>query len=470
MADTEVIWKPQPGPQEHLMTCPCDEILLGGSRGSGKTAAILGHFIGKAQRYGKAARGIIFRRQFKQMAEIQRQAQNMFAPLGATYLVTSSTWTFPNGATIRLAHLDDEKDCLAWHGYSFTHVYFDELTNWPNSNCVDKLRATLRSADGVPCQIVCTSNPGGPGHHWVKQRYVSPWPRGMKVITDQHGLKRVFIPCFIEHNPALFDKDPGYIQRLKQTGTPQQIKAWLEGSWDITSSGVFDDLWDPAKHCVPDFPLPAQWKLTLGYDWGFARPSSLCIFAYVTDPNPPGQTLPAYFPRGSHILINEWYTCKTNPEDGGALYNTGQRLLPEDVGVGIAQRIRPYGNGRVRSASADANIFSKQQGPQSVYDQMRAGMLREGWNVPFTPAVSDRPAGLQMVRQLLSEARKDRAEAPGLWISETCTAWLATVPILEHDKDGDDVNSEGADHAWDATRYALWSKPRTARTIKIRFG
>jgi hypothetical protein len=63
-------------------------------------------------------------------------------------------------------------------GISYSHVYFDELQNWSNSGCPDRMRATLRSVEGVPCQLICTANPGGVGHAWVKRRYVMPAPSG----------------------------------------------------------------------------------------------------------------------------------------------------------------------------------------------------------------------------------------------------------------------------------------------------
>ena len=37
MAETIVIWRPQPGPQVALLTCPVFEVFYGGARGGGKT-------------------------------------------------------------------------------------------------------------------------------------------------------------------------------------------------------------------------------------------------------------------------------------------------------------------------------------------------------------------------------------------------------------------------------------------------
>jgi hypothetical protein len=463
-----VVWSPQPGPQEHLLSCPTHEILFGGARGCGKTAAIIGHFAVKAGRYGEAAKGIIFRRTFKQLEEALAQMQRVYAPLGAEYHVGSAVWVFPNGATLRLRHLESEKDALNYHGHSYTHIYFDELQNWPTSRCLDLMRATLRSADGVPCQIVATANPGGPGHAWVKRRYVSPAPAGYRVIEDENGLERVYIPGRLTDNKALLENDPTYADRLRQIANPQLVKAWLEGSWDITASGIFEDVWDPSRQVVPPFPLPQAWPLICGFDWGSSRPACLLVFAKITDSAPPGITLPRHFPRGSFVLVDELYTAKRD-EDGSPMYNTGQRLTSEELGAAIAHRLRPYGRGRVKQAAADANIFAAVDGP-SIYSRMQHGAAQEGFPISFSPAVSGRVAGLQLIRTLLNEAKKDRAEAPGLWITNRCDAWLATVPVIEADSGNpDDVNTDAPDHAYDATRYALFSKPRIARTMKFTY-
>ena len=48
------------------------------------------------------------------------------------------------------------------------------MTNWASPYAIDKIKATLRSAKGVKTMLRCTGNPGGPGHSWVKSRYVDP--------------------------------------------------------------------------------------------------------------------------------------------------------------------------------------------------------------------------------------------------------------------------------------------------------
>jgi hypothetical protein len=46
-------------------------------------------------------------------------------------------------------------------------------------------QATLRSSAGVPAGFRATGNPGGPGHQWVKARYIDPAPLGNRLIRDE---------------------------------------------------------------------------------------------------------------------------------------------------------------------------------------------------------------------------------------------------------------------------------------------
>lgn len=98
------------------------------------------------------------------------------------------------------------------------------------------LRATLRSAAGVPTQMVASANPGGVGHAWIKARYLDPAPP-MTPFLGADGQQRVFIPSRVTDNPALLKADPTYIDRLKASGPPWLVRAWLEGDWNATLEG-----------------------------------------------------------------------------------------------------------------------------------------------------------------------------------------------------------------------------------------
>jgi hypothetical protein len=101
-----------------------------------------------------------------------------------------------------------------------------------------KLMATLRSGAGVPVGLRLTGNPGGPGHQWVKARYIDPAPLGNVVISDPvTGLDRVFIPSKVDNN-AFIDVE-AYKQRLRASGSAELVRAWLDGDWTVTMGAFF---------------------------------------------------------------------------------------------------------------------------------------------------------------------------------------------------------------------------------------
>ncbi len=229
MADN-FLWSPQPGPQTALLTCPIEDILYGGARGGGKTDGFLGKWLMRSQVYGGKCKGLFVRRSMPELDEVIGRSQEIFTPLGALWKAQKSTWVMPNGAILRLRSLERDADAGKYQGHSYTDVYIDEGGNFPNPDPIDKLNATLRNPYGIPSSFNVSANPGGPGHEWIKKRYIDPAPLGMKpVIDDSSNAKRIYIPSRLEDNRLLMDGDPGYIARLKKSGPPWLVQAWLMG-------------------------------------------------------------------------------------------------------------------------------------------------------------------------------------------------------------------------------------------------
>jgi hypothetical protein len=71
--------------------------------------------------------------------------------------------------------------------------------------------------------------------------------------------------------------------------------------------------------------------------------------------------------------------------------------------------------------------------------------------------------GWQRLRTLLQNAvpPKDGTprERPGMFISEACSQFMRTVPVLPRDDDNlDDVDTEAEDHVGDECRYRVYQK------------
>jgi len=84
----------------------------------------------------------------------------------------------------------------------------EELNLVPSEDLYEKVLGSARSTIiGLPAQIFCTFNPGGPGHVWVKQRFVDK--AYLKVYWYADGKKsRLFIPALPKDNPKGMEADP----------------------------------------------------------------------------------------------------------------------------------------------------------------------------------------------------------------------------------------------------------------------
>lgn len=440
-------WRAQPGPQSALISCPIFEAFFGGARGGGKTDGMLGEFVVHADLYAEHAIGLMVRRTLKQLRETIARSKQIYTPLGANFNETDKEWTFPNGARLVFAYLERDSDADNYQGHSYTRVYVEEIGNFPSPAPIMKLMATLRSGSGVPCCFRATGNPGGAGHQWVKARYIDPAPNGWKVITSEFtnpfdGAKvtreRVYIPSRLSDNRYL---GADYVANLHLSGSPELVRAWLEGDWNVIAGAFFPEF--GVKHVIQCRDLPQVWPRFRSGDWGSARPFSIGWWA-ISDGSVPD------LPRGAIIRYREWYGWNGNP-------NEGLKLTAEEVGAGIAQR--DAGERISNGASVlDPSAFQQDGGP-SIAERIHTGSLRK---VDFRRADNKRVAqkgalgGWDQVRARL----KGEDGRPMIYFFDTCTHAIRTLPALQHDElRPEDVDTEGEDHAPDEIRYACMSRP-----------
>ena len=449
----KIIWEPQPGPQTLLLECPVFEIFFGGARGGGKTEASIGDWLQHSNEYGENAVGIFVRRKFKQLAEVIARTKQLFPKLGAKYNEQKAEWRMPGGARLKFVYLERDADAEEYQGHNYTRVYVEEATNFPSAGPINKLRATLRSAAGVPCGMRLTGNPGGPGHNWVKARYITPDPRGFKLIREETEvevdgvksviwLERVFIPSKIGDNMLVMRNDPTYVLRLKQAGSEALVKAWLEGNWDIVDGAFFDE-WSE-KHILS----AAEWLKKLpvtalrfrAFDWGSAKPFS--VGWYILSDGTWG------LPKDALLKYHEWYGAKAP--------NVGLKMLAVDVAAGVKEREKDMQR-TIMYGVADPSIYIRDGGPSIAESMSIKG-------VNWRRADNKRHAGAEMMHQRLKGDGVD----PMLYFLDCCDDSIRTIPALQHDEnDPEDVDTEAEDHAYDETRYAAMSRPWRPRPAPL---
>lgn len=455
------MWIPQPGPQLAAIEADwVDELFYGGERGGGKSDYQLGYQEDGALRYGKHHRGIMFRKTYTELEELQSRAMEIFPIEGAIYKVQPSVgypygncWYWQNGATVKMRYIETERDYGRYHGHQYTALSMDEVTEYPTPAGLLKMLSTLRSPHGVPCTVRLTGNPGGVGHGWVKQRYIDAGAMAPHVDADT-GFTRMFIPSKTSDNRILLKNDPAYRNRIKAAtaGNEMLRRAWLDGDWNIVA-GAFFDCWNPDMHVVKPFAIPSHWLRFRSGDWGSARPFSFGWWAVVSESFRTDSGV--ILPRGCMVRYREWYGVK-HDSAGNVMANEGLKLTAEEVGRGLFER--EQNDSKMSYGVLDPAAFSQDGGP-SIHERMYQG---SGSRVMFRRADNARVArrghlgGWDQMRQRLN----GNEEGPMLVVFDTCKNTIRTIPVLQHDAGNiEDLDTDSEDHAADDIRYACLSRP-----------
>ncbi len=476
---SNVVWRPMAGSQEaFLASTPIFEVLFEGTRGGGKTDSLLMSFamhVGKG--HGAAWKGVLFRQTYKQLTDVISKSKKWFNQIwpDAKFNNSEHVWTWPTGESLLLRQFSKPDDYWNYHGHEYPWIGWEELCNWPWDDGYKRMFSCCRSSEaGMPRMVRATTNPYGPGHNWVKMRWRLPG-HNMRVISDERDEDgnleppRMSIRSHIDENKALLEADPDYKQKIAASArSPAERKAWLEGSWDIVAGGMFDDVWEPKFNVVPQFHVPAEWKITRSFDWGESRPFSVGWWAVSNgeDLQFPDGTWRSTI-RGDVFRIHEWYGWTGKP-------NEGLRMLASDISEGIVKRELSWGYRRrgeswcrVRGGIADSQIFAAENGNCIATDMRMKVRLDDGFKYPgiqwseADKRPGSRNTGWTQMRQMLARAHPSKLgprEFPGLFVTKSCDQFVRTVPVLPRDeKDPDDVNTEAEDHIADDTRYLVRS-------------
>jgi hypothetical protein len=413
-------------------------MFYGGAAGGGKSIFLLADFLQEVNTWGREWHGIIFRRTYSELEELIKQAMELYLPLGAEWKESGKNgkaFAFPSGADIKFRFLERDKDVQRYQGHQYTWVGFDELGNYPTDFAWTYMISRLRSAAGAPCFIRGTGNPGGPGHGWIKARFIDGFEPGKIYRNPQNKTTKCFIPSRVQDNPYLMKNDPDYINRMDLLPAHQK-RALLEGDWDVFVGQAFDE-WRRERHVVKPFALdPGTWKKFYSLDWGFAKPFSLGKWAVNGD--------------GRMVRYGEWYGCDRKEMD------TGIRMGADEVAARAWDMAIQEG---VSEMVADTAIWSKDDDGPSVAEKF----VRAGFRM--IKSRKDRINGLSMFHQRLLTSGEDGR--PMLLVFDHCVDFIRTIPALVPDPNHpEDIDTKLEDHIYDEARYAVMSEfahnPRNA--------
>ena len=506
IGDRPIQWMPIPKTSQVLaLLSPANHTLYHGTRGGGKTTIQLMRFrrnvgIGYGARYS----GVLFAKRFKDLADVINKSKMLFSGLGdgARFFssATNMRWEWPSGEIFYFRHAEHPSQYEEFHGSDLQFIGWNELTLWKDDILYRKMTSCLRSGwlphlhtpkdkqgeyltlDRKPLKrpfLECfsTTNPSGIGHNWVKDAFITPVP-DKKMRTSEY---EVFNPRTRKadrvqmSNIAIFSMyrenyylDPQYLAYLDEltANDPQLRAAWLEGSWDITSGGALDDVWNSSTHVMPRFKIPPGWYVDRAMDWGSAKPTAVLYFA---ESNGEDVTLEdgstANFPSGTLFVIHEIYLAREKKDKGLGLSSSEvcQRMKDEEARL---QEFK-WVEGKPYPGPADNSIRSViDVGTDSVANKMA------DCDVFWTPSdksTGSRVIGLQLIRDRLKAC--DKGEGEGLYFFDHCVGCLRTLPSLPRDeKNPEDVDTEAEDHIYDALRYrVLAGKNRVAQDIEVQW-
>jgi len=415
-----IIFRPNDGPQTDFLAAPETDVLYGGAAGGGKSYAMLVDPLRFAHR--AAHRALILRRSMPELRELIDKSRELYPKAfpGCKFREVEKIWTFPSGAKLEFGFLERDADVYRYQGQAYSWIGFDEITHLSTEFSWNYLASRLRTTDPeITPYMRCTANPGGAGATWVKKRYVNP-SEPNESFTGHDGLTRRFIPARLEDNPYL-STDGRYEQMLKALPAVQR-KQLLEGNWDVTEGAAFTEF-DMLAHVITPFEIPVGWERVKGIDYGYASESA-CVWGTV-DPSD-----------GTLIIYRE-------------LYRKGL------TGVDLAQMITnmelidPYSVPGVLDTAAWNRTGTT--GPTVGETLQRAGhKLRR--------ADKNRIQGKIQIHEYL---RVQPSGRPKIQIFNSCPNLIRELQSLPLDKSNpEDVNTNAPDHAYDALRYLIMSRPK----------
>jgi hypothetical protein len=165
---------------------PVDEILLGGRRGPGKTAALtmwLAELVGNPKYIG-----LILREEAEALKEwIEKEGWPLYSKLGGKKKGRPVEFHFAcpgagewavHKAIIFTGHLRDLGSVEQGRGHEYHRIGIEESTQIANEELYLRLFGSNRSTvPGISPKICNTANPDGPGNSWHQSRWIKVYAR-----------------------------------------------------------------------------------------------------------------------------------------------------------------------------------------------------------------------------------------------------------------------------------------------------
>lgn len=412
------------------------ETLFGGAAGGGKSYGQLTDALLYALKYPKSKQ-ILFRSTFADLEKsLIRVSLEFYPKTIATYNSSKHTWKFKNGSIIDFGYIQYENDVYQYQSAEYDVIRFDELTHF-TEYMYTYMISRCRGANPYPKRIKSSTNPGGVGHTWVKERFIDIGePNTMHKVQLETGeyVTRIFIPSLVQDNKFMLSYDPDYVKRLDNLPEKER-KALKYGDWDIYD-GMFFPEFKRRLHVIEPFEIPKHWNRYIALDYGL---DMFAVLFIVIDE------------KGKGYIYNEIY--KSN-------------LIVSEA----AQTLKSYMRGKkFKAIYAPPDLWNRNRDT----GRSTTEVFRDN-GVFLDKAGNNRISGWLAVKEWL-KIRKNRNEQTGeieeisdLKIFNNCLNLIRCLPQLQHDdKNPNDVATEPHEitHITDALRYFCVSRIAPSKEI-----
>lgn len=469
------------------------EVLYHGTRGIGKTEALLMSY---AMHVGKGYsqwNGVVFRRKYKALDDVVKKAKKLFAKIfgdKCRFLKSMSDYKFifttdygQEELLFRaIDSLSDYED--NYHGQEFQFIGWEELCSWKTLDIYQTMMSCLRcstdeegGANLPPLLVRSSTNPFGAGRAAVKRYFIDAGKVGRLIETevDDDGeiriSKRMHIFGTYKENITLGPDYALSLEGFKDINYNQYL-AFKYGDWNAVSGGMYGDLWNYNDHVIEPFMIPEDIYVDRSFDYGTSAPFSTLWYAEMdgitsVTKNDVSVVTP---PRGSLIIIDEFYGAKSLDTP-----SVGLQMNPSRIAEKIVEKERKMKGtvvslfGTINKGPADNSIWndSKVRGLKTVADIMHEKAV--DWE-RSNKAKGSRHTRIQYIKEMLVAARDMDPSMPWLLVFSHCKFLINNLPQLQvSDKDPDDTDPDGDDHDHDSLGYRVLHKRREKTVIKHGF-
>ena len=400
----------------------------GGARGGGKSWAMRRKFILLALRY-PGLNLLLLRRTLPELREnhlipMQRELYGF-----AVYNSAERVFRFPNGSRIKLGYCDTLQDVYQYQGQEYAVIGLEEATHFTEEQMRFLTTCNRTTRKDFSPRMYYTCNPGNVGHAWVKRLFID-----RLYAENENPNDYLFIPARIYDNKVLLDADPNYIRQLE--ALPEELRrAHLDGDWDVHAGQYFREF-SRDRHVIEPFEIPSWWRSFRSMDWGYNDPC--CVLWHAVD----GEN--------RVYTYRELYVRETRAGEVASM------VLELSRGESISYTV------------ASPDMWQKRGAVLSGAGGFEGETLAELFTssgLSLTPADNSRVPGWNRVRDFLAVAPDGR---PNWLCFSDCRNLIRQLPALQFDQHNREDAADGDDHAPEALRYALMSRPHAGKQPIIR--